>query len=173
MSQREIEYVPYFDDSNPHPQFLGFGDGPMECVRVDDPVLRPIWFGAPDLGWGPDGRYAVYSRPAANSFLLVRLESDGEYRVTKELKSTRPLSPGDVNLLIRWLVERDTRRGFDVGRYVEERNAAADRERERLENEWRAQAADRLAFALKKDLGAHLGGSRFDHKVGRVPWHEE
>lgn len=173
MSQREVEFVPYFEDSSPHPMYLGFGSGPMECVRVDDPVLRPIWFGAPDLGWGADGRYAVYSRPAKNTFILVRLEADGEYRITRELNSSRPLSPGDVNLLIRWLVSNDTRRGFDVLKFIDEKNAALDREKERKADEERAQISDKLAWALKRDLASHVGGSRFDHAIGDVPWHEE
>lgn len=167
--EREQPYEPYVDATNPHPLYLGFGDGPPECVRVDDPVLRPLWFGAPDLGWGADGRYCAFSRPSTGSFLIVRLEPDNEYRVIREFRQDHMLTPAQVNELCRWLVERDVRRGFDVGRYIEDHNAAVDREKERRWDEERLEIADKLAFALAKDLG----GSTFDHHIGDVPWHEE
>lgn len=161
------------DGSSPHPDFLAFGDGPPECVRVDHPDLRPIFFGLPTVGWQGDGRLAVYSFPRKRMFILVRLERDGEYRRVREMPTDRPLSPRAVGELCRWLVERDPKKGFDLVKYLDEHNAAVDREREREADEWRADKADKLAWALKQDLGAHLGGKRFEHPVGEVPWHEE
>lgn len=161
------------DGTSPHPMFLAFGDGDPECVRVDHPDLKPIVFGLPTVGWQGDGRLAVYSVPRQNKFIVVRLERDGEYRRVRDMPTARPLSPQAVGELCRWLVERDPKRGFDVLAHIEANNARVDRENQQREDDERAQVADKLAWALKKDLGAHLGGSHLDHKIGRVPWHEE
>lgn len=174
MSQsfREETWGVPSDGGSPHPLFLLDGRGEPSFVRVDHDVLRPIVFGLPTVGWQGDARFAVYS-DGRNKFVLFRLERDGEYRRVRDIPTDRPLSPRAVGELCRWLVERDPKRGFDVLAHIEANNARVDREREQREADERAQVADKLAWALKRDLGGHLGGSRFDHKVGRVPWHEE
>ena len=161
------------DAMSPHPDFLAFGDGSPECVRVDHPDLRPIFFGLPTVGWEGDARMAVYSWPRMGRFILVRLEADGEYRKVRDLVTDKPLGPQAVGELCRWLVERDSRRGFDVQKYLADHNAAVDRERERAWDEQRGAAVDKLAWALKRDLAAHTGGKQFDHVVGDVPWHKQ
>jgi len=134
---------------------------------VDHPDLRPIFFGLPTVGWEGDERLSVFSWPRRQMFILVRLEHDGEYRKVRDLVTDKPLGPQAVGELCRWLVERDSRRGFDALKWVNEHNAAVDRERERAEDEWRAEKSDKLAWALGRDLGV-----RFDHAIGDVPWHD-
>lgn len=161
--------------TSPHPMFLVLGRGQPEMVRVDDPVVRPIFFGHPTTGWEGDHRLAVFSWPAKAVFVLVRLCPDGEYRWIREvgIPDGRPLSPASINAVCRWLVATDARRGYNVADAVEAHNAAIDRENERREAEWSAAQADKLAWAIKRDLGTHLGGRHFDHAIGEVPWHEE
>jgi hypothetical protein len=156
VQQREAS----FDPGVPHPEFLELG-GHLALVRVDHPVLRPVFHGAPDLGWEGDHRLAVYSWPARNSFVLVRLERDGEYSIVTAQQSVQMLSPGDVNRMIRWLVSHDATKGFDAAKAVLEADARAEAAAEQRVAEWaEEEMAPRLAWALQRDIGQHMGGTK-------------
>jgi hypothetical protein len=142
-------------DSSPHPVTLRLGDNqPDEMVRVDDPVLAPLFFGAPDLGWEGDHRLAVYAWPRERAFLLVRLEQDNRYRGVKLLPTEHPLSPANVNAVCRWLVASDSRRGHDPTAAVAAANEAVDASASARHDEWMAEdMTPRLSHALARDLG--------------------
>lgn len=163
MAEREVTL-----DACPHPRYLALGNK-LAMVRVDDPVLRPIFFGAPDLGWEGDHRLAVYSYPRRSTFVLARLEHDDEYRVVKFIDSTKPFTPASVNQLCRFLVAHDVRRGFDPHAHVIGSQELAEAEWERKAAEWEDDMAERLAWSYKRDRGTHLGGSRFVYPSADVP----
>lgn len=149
-----------FDPGVPHPEFLELNGHPA-LVRVDHPVLRPVFHGAPDLGWEGDHRLAIYSWPAKNSFVLVRLERDGEYSIVTAQRSVQMLTPGDVNRMIRWLVSHDATKGFDAVKAVADAEAKANADAERHVAEWSEnEVTPRLAWALQRDLGHHMGGTK-------------
>ncbi len=150
---------------SPHPMYLSLGQGQPEMILCSDPVLDPLFHGAPDLGWEGDFRLAVYSWPRESKFVLVRLCPDGEYRYIKSLDTIRPLSPGQVNATCRWLVATDARRGYNAADAVLAHNAGVDALKASKDAEWSGAAAEKLAWAIKRDLAPHLGGGRFDHFV--------
>lgn len=126
---------------------------------------RPLWIapevqemidllhnGDPTLGWEGDPRLALY-RSEGDRWELWRLEHDGEMRMFCRSKPGAKLDRG----LIVQLVAHDGRRGFDLKKHVDEANAAVHRANDARISDMQASAADKLAWALRKDLG-HLYG---------------
>ncbi len=87
-----------------------------QWLRVDHPTLDPLTQGAPTLGWEGDPRLVVYLHGASKTFVLWRLEHDGEYRAVAALPGE--ITPENINRLCARLVEIDTRSGFDAGQEV-------------------------------------------------------
>lgn len=146
----------------------------MVLVEDQPQATDPIVFGEPTQGWSGDGRMAVYYWPRLRKYVLTRLCDDGEYRVIMEFGDDRPLSPANVNRVIRRLIEIDARRGFDAGRAILEHNARVDAEFEKRNEEWvTEEMAPRLAWAYGRDQAGHLGGGFSHHTVTEVPWHSE
>ena len=157
---------------SPHPDVLTL-NGEPEMVRADYSALTPLYVGQPTLGWEGDPELCVYSWPRRSVFVLMRHHpgTANDYEFVRTIDSQNELSPADVNLLILWLVQHDRRRGFDPVADVEWRDAAKEAEAEQKLAEWsREEAAPRLAWALKRDLGQHMGGRRFDFHVPDAPW---
>ena len=163
--------------ANPHPEFLALGDELAMVLVQDQPdATRPIVFGSPSHGWGGDPRMAVYYDPRGGrdqgAYVIARLCDDGEYRLIMEMRANdRPLSPAGVNLVVRRLVEIDSRRGFDAHADVVAHNDRVEAEQRRRNDEWvTEEIAPRLAWAFGRDRAAHVGG-RFDHHVvPEAPW---
>lgn len=140
-----------------HPEVI---DG--EWLRVDHPVLDPLRFGEPTLGWEGDPRLVVYLYGPTRQFTLWRLEDDGQYRPVGHLPAGASLTPESVNQAIRWLISIDTRRGFDPYEYAVESSEAREREVARTYRDRLAHMADRLLFALSR---AHIPGVHVVRKV--------
>lgn len=132
-----------------HPEFI---DG---WQLVDHPTIRPIQNGAPDLGWEGDTRLAVYLHNETKTFVLWRLEFDGEYRPVARLQSGQEITPDAVNSLIRNLVRIDARRGFDPGAEVQDAQDKWKADQEKVRKEAVADFADRLQFGFAH---SHLPG---------------
>lgn len=140
-----------------HPETYRGTDG-VERRRVDLPVLFPLEHGAPDLGWEGDTRLVMYANPVLDQWELWRLEHDGVYRHTGIHSPTGAMgmSPEDVNRLIRLLIEKDTRRGFDPAQRVLQVAREVDVAKEKERADWiYGEAAPKLQWALKR---SHLPG---------------
>lgn len=133
-----------------HPEHIG-----NEWLLVDHPTVRPLQDGAPDLGWEGDPRLAVYLHKPSKTFVLWRLESNGEYLPVSRYAVGEEITPASVNQTIRDLIRTDSRRGFDPGADVFNRMDMVERERERVHHDRVVAAADKILFALSK---AHLPG---------------
>lgn len=131
-----------------HPEFIG-----NDWQRVDHPVLAPLHNGAPDLGWEGDQRLVVYLHKPSQTFVLWRLEADGQYSPCMNLPYT--LSPQAVNETIRRLIDHDTRRGFDAYQSIIDAQELADRHREQDRMDAIVQFADKLHYGLSR---SHLPG---------------
>lgn len=131
-------------------------------LRVDHPVLAPLFDGAPDLGWEGDSRLVVYLHLEAQTFALWRLEANGEYLPVAHLPANAPLNPESVNKLISRLVEIDQRRGFDPYADVIAAQDAADREVEQRHKAWVSELSDKMLFALARQ---HLPGLEISKRV--------
>lgn len=144
MIERELTLTKVF-----HPLNMD-GDA---WLRVDHPTLDPIFNGAPTLGWEGDPRLVVYLHGDSETFVLWRLEADGEYRAVAQIHGN--ISPENVNSLCARLVEIDQRRGFDAYEDVMKAQEKLERENDTRRDEWAAAFADKLRFGLAR---SHLPG---------------
>ena len=142
----------------PHPDTIDNG----AWIRVEHPVLDPLFDGAPDLGWEGDSRLVVYLHLEAQSFCLWRLEANGEYMPVAHLPAGASLTNESVNKLISRLVEIDTRRGFDPYADVIAAQDAADRDAERDRQARLEVLCDKMLFGLARQ---HLPGVDISKRV--------
>lgn len=133
-----------------HPEFID-----NEWQRVDHPTVRPIQQGAPELGWEGDNRLVVYLHKPSQTFMLWRLEHDGEYRAVAKLPPGASITPQSVNTCIRNLVRIDSRRGFDALADVEQEMAVQEQRIITARQEWISDFADKFHAAL---AWSHLPG---------------
>lgn len=115
-------------------------------------VMGLVHNGDPASGWEGDERYALYLNEN-KQWELWRLEADGEMRLTVQSKPGKKLDRS----LILFLLEHDTRR-HDVARRIMRETEQWHEDREREADERIEAVNDKLAWALRKDLG-HLEGS--------------
>ena len=131
-------------------------------LRVDHPVLAPLFDGAPDLGWEGDSRLVVYLHLEAQTFCLWRLEANGEYMPVAHMPAGASLTNESVNKLITRLVEIDQRRGFDPYADVIATQDRVDAEAEARRKEWLSEFCDKFLFGAARQ---HLPGLDIAKKV--------
>lgn len=137
-----------------HPETLTYGGSVL--FRIDDPASDVIRDGDHLLGWEGDARYQLYVDPRRRVWVLMRLQLDGRYRSELHVDATA-LREGDaVGMILGWVLEHDRNRGHDVYAQLEREEAAAEKERDYRVEQHAGDVADRLKYALRKDLGAHL-----------------
>lgn len=139
-----------------HPEYIDGG----AWQRVDHPVLAPIAAGIAELGWEGDSRLVVYLNLEHSTFVLWRLEGDGEYRAIASIEGT--INEANVNSLCARLVEIDTRRGFDCYADVMAAEDAKDAARTDRINEIALAFSDKLRFGLAR---SHLPGVDVSKRV--------
>lgn len=99
---------------------------------------------------------------------LVRNNTDGCWEVWRQCEDEEPRKVGSrpgVHVpngpkLVESLAARDTRRGFDPVADIDKMNAAAFADEDRAFDELAEDKADRLAYALGKDLGEPMADGR-------------
>lgn len=133
-----------------HPEFIG-----NEWVRVDHPTCDPFQTGAPDLGWEGDERLVVYLHKEAETFVLWRLEANGEYMPISTFGIGQEITPASVNHTIRDLIRTDTRRGFNAYTTVMDAGEAVAKDQARRQLDWLHDFADKLLYGLSR---SHLPG---------------
>lgn len=123
-----------------HPQVV---DGRVLWTSLElQEFIHKLHYGDPVIGWEGDPRLALYLE--GESWVLERLEADGEYRTVCR---SRPGLPLDERLFIR-LMQHDLRRGFDPTSLGEgQRPEAVQNEEAMLE------ALERAYWGAAKDLG--------------------
>jgi hypothetical protein len=104
------------------------------------------------IGWEGDPRLALY-RTQDRRWEIWRQEHDGEPRLVCR---SRPGLALDNRLIMR-LMEHDTRRGFRIKEHVDKVNAKVDADKAAALQPQKEAAADKLMWALRKDVG-HLYG---------------
>lgn len=118
-------------------------------------------YGDATVGWIGDPRLAVYWN---NGHLeIMRQMPNGSMKmIARSPYGCNTLDTG----LLRWLAEHDSqsRRAYNVADDIDQHNAKVDRANEDAMNEQIAEAADRLAFALKRE-----SNSRFIYPSAEVP----
>lgn len=135
MSVREITYAP---GELIHPTVK---DGRNLWISPEvERLIHKLHYGDPTLGWEGDPRLALYRD--GESWVLERLEADGQYRVVCR---SRPGLSLDERLIQR-LVEHDHRRGFDPSTLADNSGATSQEEYDRM-----AEAMERVAWGIHRD----------------------
>lgn len=127
------------------------GEGQVLVEGAVTNTLRKLKFGDGILGWEGDENMQLLVDTASGLYDVWTLGADGEPAL---VVAQRPYAD---DRLIQDVIHADTRR-FDVaGRVMEKANRRQELEREARKAQV-AEMADKLHFALMKDLGAHVGG---------------
>lgn len=134
-----------------HPEFLRLAPWDTDVRElVEDPVADKIAKGDPIFGWEGDDRLALYINRTLGEWQLVRLESDGQYRITTTVPGIRR-GFDVVAGLVLWLVESDVRRGFNPHLAIVEHQVKKERAKEAATDEFEQEAAERVVHGLIKD----------------------
>lgn len=126
-----------------------------QSLWVDADFYRRLHFGDASIGWNGDTQLAVYHEN--DRLVIVRWCEDGEPRMIMRSK------PGHKTLdtaALVFLAQHDSQRrgGFDAKEYVDRHNARINADRQRELDAKFEEAADKLHYALRRDIGAHHGG---------------
>lgn len=140
-------------------------------LLMDADFEHRLKHGESTVGWTGDERLGVYF--AAGCLELRRLCEDGELRVI--MRSRPGVRILDVQTL-KFLAEHDpqSRRAYDVREDMDRHNETIRRHAAVDAAAQNEQVADRLRWALRKDLGAHVGGSRHVlQPLPAAPWKKD
>lgn len=134
-----------------HPDFLRLGPWDTDVRElVEDPVADKLAKGDPLFGWEGDDRLALYINRTRGEWTLARLEHDGQYRIATTVPGIRRGNDVVAGLVL-WLVESDTRRGFDPHLAIVEHHTKRERAKESALDDFESEAAERVAHGLVKD----------------------
>lgn len=124
---------------------------------VDSEFYTALHRGKPEIGWTGDERLAVYHTDD-NCLEIRRRDDQGNMR---KVMRSRPGLKTLGNEALVFLANHDSqsRRKYDVYQDVSDANALARAGQDTKRAESRAEAVDRLAHALFKDVGAYENGS--------------
>lgn len=140
-----------------HPEFINGRQVWHEGHDLHDLADR-IKNGDPAQGWEGDERLTLarFVDPKTGTVTWELWRLDGStYNLVAKLPGT-----GDPYSVIPNLVQRDQRKGFDVKAAVDKQNSQVDAGRARRDAEINGARSERLAWALRRDIGHHYGGLR-------------
>lgn len=105
-----------------------------------------------------DPRVSLVRNTELDRWELWRLCEDG---VPRRVGSRSGARVPHGATLVAHLAEHDTQRGYDPIAAVDAHNAAVDRERDRVFDDFAEEHADKLAHALGRDTGEPMQSGRF------------
>lgn len=136
-----------------HPQLMPDGS----TIIYDGDVAHALIHGDPTKGWEGDERLALTWNGKDQRIELWRFEEDGEYRmVLRGRPGKRVVDAG----IIDFLVTHDTRRGYNPYAEAMKANKAQYAADDQKVYDQHGELADKLHWALMKDIGHLEGGSR-------------
>lgn len=145
---RETEFK-----ASEHPDFMLSHAAVLTDKRAMDDLIEKLQGGDQTRGWEGDPRLVIAFNKSESRWELWRREHDEQYRL---LARSHPGLPFPHSIIDE-LVERDTRRGFDVKQYVDQHNAHVDLQKEQTLSEAMGPRFERLRWALLKDDKAGAG----------------
>src|SRR5688572_28655510 len=135
-------------------------------LMVDHDFITRLHTGDPTIGWLGDERLGVYATPSGIE--IRRLCEDGEIRtICRSKPGVRYLNTDTL----RYLAAHDGRgAGHDVVERVIAQNMAVEAEQDAKFKEFCDVTADRMEFAMMKDLGRTEGSglSKRLYTVGEI-----
>lgn len=140
-------------------------------LMVDEGFYDRLHYGDPTLGWVGDERLGVYHENGRIE--LWRHCEDGEMRLI--VRSKPGMDRLDAGLL-KFLAEHDSqsRRAYNPVDEIVEAAVKAEKAREAKEADKQAEANDRVAYALHKELGATTTGTTREFTpLPAAPWKKD
>ena len=120
-------------------------------------VARLVRDGDPVVGWRGDPTMDVYVDRVSGDVVVYGFDRCGERFVAA--RENARVNPGWRHGLLRRLRDGDWRRGADVlFAELDAENERVRREREHAVDEVAGDGAERLAWALRRDVGHVVGG---------------
>ena len=130
-----------------HAEHIGGAAVIVDSGAMDNLIDR-LQNGDPTLGWEGDPNLCVAFDKLTQRWEIHRLEHDGQYRLVMR---SRPGMPFPHNV-IEWLVQHDTKRGYDFA-------AAVAKEMEQQEKARHAAFLEKIAPGHEKALWAARKGA--------------
>lgn len=130
------------------PDILKFGSR-NTLYRIEDPLLDVLEKGDNILGWEGADNLCLYFSPRERQWILMASTPLGPLALKR-------ISPDEIRtdnlpgFIVRWLVEHDTRRGYDVLQVVEDHNAKRDVENAEANHARWAETLPKVREAFKK-----------------------
>lgn len=150
-----------------HPRLMPDGSQ----VLIDDELMYKLHYGDPTKGWEGDERLALSFNGETQCLELWRHCEDAEYRLIVQGKpGMRVAHLG----LIDFLVTHDRNRGYDAAEAAIQKELARKKEAQAQMDDVVGEAAERLYYGLKRDIGAYEGGSTRDlMTLPEAPWKKD
>lgn len=120
---------------------------------IDNEITQALKYGYPPHGWEGDERLELAWNREEQRFELWRLEDDGQYHLVCRNRPGQRLV--DMNLIKR-LVEMDRQRGYDPKTAIDAHNDKIDKEIMDQKTAEYEQVAEKLKWAVKKDMGEKI-----------------
>lgn len=146
-------------------------DGGM--IEIDSELIDALHNGYSPLGWEGDPLLFLAWNRATQRMELWRHNLHGDGKAGLIMRSKPGQRIADMNI-IRFLVEHDTRRGYDPVKEIADHNAKVRKDHLDAQRDKMGEAADRLYHGFQKDIGQHLTGSTKDYMpLPEAPWKKD
>lgn len=137
-------------------------------ILVDQELVYKLHMGDPTLGWEGDPSLILTFNGATEQIELWRDCPDGTPRLL--IAGAPGKRVADLGL-IKFLVTHDSQRGYDAVQAVIDKELKRKADEKARHADAIGESAERLHHALKKDIGAHEGGStKTFMPLPEVPW---
>lgn len=144
-------------------------DGGM--VEIDSGVVDALQNGYAPLGWeGNRNLFLAWNRLTQRMELWLKGDNGMCHLIMQGPPGGRVV---DMNI-IKFLVEHDTRRGYDPYKEIAEHNHKVREKHLDEQRDKMGEAAERLYYGFQKDIGQHLTGSTKDYMpLPEAPWKKD
>jgi hypothetical protein len=146
-------------------------DGGM--IEIDGDLVDALHNGYAPLGWEGDPLLFLAWNRQDQRMELWRHNLAGDGKAGIVMRSKPGQRTADMNL-IRFLVEHDTRRGYNPVDDYKAHNLKREATLRDAQRDKMGEAAERLYHGFQKDVGQHLTGSTRDFMpIPEAPWKKD
>lgn len=146
-------------------------DGGM--IEIDSELVDALQNGYSPLGWEGDPLLFLAWNRQTQRMELWRHNLAGDGKAGLVMRGPVGGKVADMNI-IRFLVEHDTRRGYDPAAEIRAHNDKVIADAKSVERDKMGEAAERLYHGFQKDMGHHLTGSTKDYMpLPEAPWKKD
>jgi hypothetical protein len=142
-------------------------------IEIDSGLIDALHNGYPPLGWEGDRNLFLAWNRQTQRMELWRHSDRGDGKAHLIMRSKPGVRVADMNIIL-FLVQHDTRRGYDPVKEYKEHNRKREADLMSAQRDKMGEAAERLYHGFQKDLGQHLTGSTRDFMpLPEAPWKKD